>query len=176
MINKKWSIIVLGLVLVMHLMFTFFSSDMYSGKVEQKLKFENGAIWNHLMNVKELHLTRKELDTVIVEKKLPGGMQQWREVYKNGDEESFKHTSKKQLEYIEFETIESDKGIVGKWKFEIVPLKDLTDGNKCVLIVKEESTATNFFYKWIHSLVGRDARMKRMTETLKHQLEEAANK
>lgn len=176
MVKKKLSVIVVFVVLGLHLAFTFFSPDLYEGSIATELKFDKSAIWNHLINVKELHLTRKELDTIEVVKKYPGGMQQWKEVYKNGDSEEFKHVSFDRGNKLVFETVSSDKGVMGKWEIEIFPIEDETDSKKCVLKINETSTANSFFYKWIHTLIGREAKMKKITETLKHQLEEASKK
>lgn len=177
MVKKKFSVIILFIVLLLHLAFTFFSSDVYEGSIATEIDSDKSAIWNHLINVKELHLTRKELDTVEVIKKYPGGMQHWKELYKNGDLEEFKHISFEKENKLVFETVRSDKGLIGKWELEILPMEDnLTDEKKCILKINETSTANTFFYKWIHTLIGREAKMKKITETLKYQLEKAGKK
>lgn len=169
MFKLKYTLIAVVLVLVINFTITIVSGDTYVASVTETIDCSQKSLWNHLLNVKDKHLFRSEIDTVIVHKRLPGGYKKWEERHKNDVYMIYQHDTIIRFSEIKFTLLESSKNVTGKWKYELAPI----DALHCQLTITDEGKIDGFFNQWMLTLLGKDFFVKRDLSTVKEIVEKS---
>lgn len=165
MFKTKWTYIILGFVLLANLLIAFTSDDNFSGEVTFKLDYSSKDIFEEVLSIKDKSVHRTEIDTVILIKENPIFVEQWKEILTQGDYDIFEMVFYDPDSLWQYRTIESSRGISGEWSY-------VWNEDKSEMTIREISIADNFFYKWVYTIVGRDAVLNKLKETLINQLGE----
>lgn len=165
MFKTKWTYLVLAFVLLANLIIALLSDDNFEGEVSFELDYSSDLVFEKIMDVKNKPSYRSEVDSVVIERDNEMFPERWKEVLKQGDFDVYEMKYYKPDSIWVYETIETTRGLKGEWSY-------VWDQSSSTMTIKEVSTADNFFYKWVYTLVGREAVLNKLRETLINQLGE----
>lgn len=163
MIKTKWTYYLLAFVLIANLIVAYTSDENFKGEVSFALAYSASDIFTEIRDLDNKPLYRTEIDSIIVLSKKGSLISSWKEVHKNDHVESFEYTAYIPDSLLVFKTIESSRGLKGEWTYRY-------DEVSSIMFIQEISTADTFFYKWVYTIIGRDAVLNKLRETLINQL------
>ena len=161
----KWTLIVLGVLVVLFFTAGLIGDVKYSGSREITINDTPENVWKLITDTRRFSESRHEVKKMEMLEKTPEGFPSWREYTPWWGTMTYVSTGQVPGETLSISMVRSDFGLSGDWVFKIVPA-----GKQTKVILTETSSAEGIMMRSILTILGRDANMGLLLRTIEKEL------